>query len=87
MGLSVFHLITTRTQYIDIWLLVTCLRTLTSFFCFAPFTRDQHFSMQFHHSFTHLISFSSNGALTSNKITQHPKKVENNRKPMSAVNQ
>lgn len=30
--------------------------------------------MQFHHSFTHLISFSSNGALTSNKITQHPKK-------------
>jgi hypothetical protein len=30
MGLSAFHLVETRTQYIGIWLLVTCLRTLTS---------------------------------------------------------
>ena len=43
--------------------------------------------MQFYHSFTHnLISFSFDGAFTSNKITQiYQKKVENNRKPISAV--
>ncbi|KAJ5506213.1 hypothetical protein N7453_005170 [Penicillium expansum] len=30
MGLSTFHSVETRTQYMDIWLLVTCQRTFTS---------------------------------------------------------
>ncbi|KAJ5972608.1 uncharacterized protein N7479_002526 [Penicillium vulpinum] len=86
MGLSVFHLVVeTHTQYMDIWLLVTCLCTWT---WFSPCACDyvSHpllmkpasiFSMQFHHSFTHIfISLSSNEAFTSDKISpKHKKKT------------
>lgn len=89
MGLSTFHLVEIRTQYIDIWLLVTCLRTLTSLVLYqqppcvcgsGPFYSVK--PAQFHHSFTHhTISFSSNGVSPRKKTQIHPKKVENNPKP------
>ncbi|KUM61709.1 hypothetical protein ACN42_g5404 [Penicillium freii] len=78
MGLSTFYLVETRTQYIGIWLLVTCLRTLTSLFLYqqppcvcvcGSGTFYSVKSVQFHHSFTHnLISFSSNGVSPRTKL-------------------
>lgn len=82
MGLSTFHLVEIRTQYIDIWLLVTCLRTLTSLVLYqqppcvcgsGPFYSVK--PAQFHHSFTHhTISFSSNGVSPRKKNPNTPKK-------------
>ncbi|KAJ5962349.1 hypothetical protein N7501_007290 [Penicillium viridicatum] len=67
MGLSTFYLVETRTQDIGIWLLVTCLRTLTSLFLYQqpPFS-------SFIHSQPHFLFFQR--GFTSNKTHIHPKK-------------
>lgn len=94
MGLSIFHLVETRTQYIGTWLLVICLRTLTSLVlyqlppcvCVCVCVWFWHILLgetstvsSFIHSQPHFLFFQR--GFTSNKTQIHPKKVENNSKP------
>lgn len=97
MGLSTFYLVETRTQYIGIWLLVTCLRTLTSLFLYQqpPFVcvcvwfwhillGEISTVSSFIHSQPHFLFFQR--GFTSNKTQIHSKKkLKTTRKPISAV--
>ncbi|KAJ5415362.1 hypothetical protein N7465_004057 [Penicillium sp. CMV-2018d] len=87
MGLSTFYLVETRTQDIGIWLLVTCLRTLTSLFLYQQppcvcvwfwhiLLGEISPVSSFIHSQPHFLFFQR--GFTSNKTHIHPKKVENN---------